>query len=82
MDPVHLPRMKKNLPKSANSDALLLDRPPVCRREEILRHIVLGKLKLVVYEGQPQPGPGVHDACACRCTYVFLLPHGTSCRYH
>ena len=29
-----------------------------CRRDEILRHIRPGALKLVLYEGQPQPGAG------------------------
>lgn len=31
---------------------------PPCRRDEILRHIRPGALRLVLYEGQPQPGAG------------------------
>ena len=36
----------------------------ICRRDEILRHIRPGALKLVLYEGQPQPGAGARTGMA------------------
>jgi hypothetical protein len=29
-----------------------------CRRDEILKHIQPGSMKLLIYEGQQQPRPG------------------------
>lgn len=58
--------------------------PPCRRRDEILRHIQPGAVKLLIYLGQPQPGGGeLHDGapaaalCPAACTHPSQLHSST-----